>query len=106
MGVTPQHAPNIRVSIEHSKEICGVIQTDVIEPCAAHGDRRVMQHHERMALQLRHRDGLEPAAIAARMNLPESIVSDLLRRAERTIRAAQLAFLEALSEHAPRAVSR
>ena len=66
----------------------------------------MLSHHERMALRLRHRDGLEPAAIAARMNLPESIVSDLLRRAEGTIRVAQLAFLEALSEHAPRAVSR
>jgi DNA-directed RNA polymerase specialized sigma24 family protein len=66
----------------------------------------MMSHHERMALRLRHRDGLEPAAIAARMNLPETIVADLLRRAEATIRAAQLAFLEALSEHAPRAAPR
>lgn len=62
----------------------------------------MLSHHERMALRLRHRDGLELAAIAARMNLPEAIVTDLLRRAEMTIRAAQLAFLEALAEHAPR----
>jgi hypothetical protein len=40
-------------------------------------------------------------AIAARMHLPESIVRDLLRRGEVTIRAAQLAFLEALHEQAP-----
>jgi DNA-directed RNA polymerase specialized sigma24 family protein len=66
----------------------------------------MLSHHERMALRLRHRDGLEPAAIAARMNLPEAIVADLLRRAEATIRAAQLAFLEVLSEHAPRAAPR
>jgi hypothetical protein len=35
------------------------------------------------------------------MHLPESIVRDLLRRGEVTIRAAQLAFLEALHEQAP-----
>ena len=61
----------------------------------------MLSHHERMALRLRHRDGLEPAAIAARMNLPESIVADLIKRAELTIRAAQLAFIEALAENAP-----
>ena len=30
----------------------------------------LLSHHERMALRLRHRDGLASGAIAARMNLP------------------------------------
>jgi DNA-directed RNA polymerase specialized sigma24 family protein len=60
----------------------------------------LLSHHERMALRLRHRDGLASGAIAARMNLPEKIVSDLLESAEATVRAAQRAFVEALSENA------
>ena len=58
----------------------------------------MLSHHERMALRLRHREGLAPVAIAARMKLPESIVSDLLAQAERTVRLAQRAFIEALAE--------
>lgn len=61
----------------------------------------MLSHHERMALRLHHRDGLAPGAIAARMKLPESIVADLLAQAERTVRLAQRAFIDALSEHAP-----
>ena len=61
----------------------------------------LLSPHERMALHMRHGEGLADDAIAARMHLPESIVRDLLRRGEVTIRAAQLAFLEALHEQAP-----
>ena len=61
----------------------------------------LLSPHERMALHMRHGEGLADDAIAARMKLPESIVRDLLRRGEITIRAAQLAFLEALHEQAP-----
>ena len=61
----------------------------------------MLSHHERMALRLHHSDGLAPGAVAARMRLPESIVRDLITSGERTIRAAQLAFLEALVEQAP-----
>lgn len=75
-------------------------------PAAEHGPdafvERVMEllsQHERMALRMRHSQGLDDLAIAARMNLPETIVRDLLRRAELTVRAAQVAFLEALAEH-------
>lgn len=66
----------------------------------------MLSHHERMALRLRHRDGLAPGAIAARMKLPESIVADLLAQAERTVRLAQRAFIEALAEHAPTCAQR
>jgi DNA-directed RNA polymerase specialized sigma24 family protein len=66
----------------------------------------MLSHHERMALRLRHRDGLAPGAIAARMKLPESIVADLLAQAERTVRLAQRAFIDALAEHAPAAARR
>ena len=59
----------------------------------------LMSPHERLALRLRHGDGLDEGAIAARMNLPRAIVRDLLRRGELTIRAAQLAFIEAVGEH-------
>ena len=62
----------------------------------------MLSHHERMALRLHHGDGLAPGAVAARMRLPESIVRDLIGSGERTIRAAQAAFLEALVEQAPR----
>jgi DNA-directed RNA polymerase specialized sigma24 family protein len=58
----------------------------------------LLSHHERMALRLRHRDGLEPNAVAARMHLPETIVRDLIDTAERTIRAAQRLFIEAMVE--------
>lgn len=58
----------------------------------------LLSPHERMALRLRHGDGLAPGAIAARMHLPESIVLDLLGSAERTVRAAQRALLEAMAE--------
>jgi DNA-directed RNA polymerase specialized sigma24 family protein len=58
----------------------------------------LLSHHERMALRLRHRDGLEPKAVAARMHLPETIVRDLIDTAERTIRAAQRLFIEAMVE--------
>jgi len=58
----------------------------------------LLSHHERMALRLRHRDGLEPNAVAARMHLPETIVCDLIDTAERTIRAAQRLFIEAMAE--------
>jgi DNA-directed RNA polymerase specialized sigma24 family protein len=60
----------------------------------------LLSHHERMALRLRHRDGLASGAIAARMNLPEKIVRDLIESAEATVRAAQRAFVEALAENA------
>ena len=60
----------------------------------------LLSHHERMALRLRHRDGLARGAIAARMNLPEKIVGDLIESAEATVRAAQRAFVDALSESA------
>jgi len=66
----------------------------------------MLSHHERMALRLRHRDGLAPGAIAARMKLPESIVADLLAQAERTVRLAQRAFIDALAEHVPAAAQR
>ncbi len=66
----------------------------------------MLSHHERMALRLRHRDGMAPGAIAARMKLPESIVVDLLAQAERTVRAAQRAFIEALAEHSPTCAQR
>lgn len=66
----------------------------------------MLSHHERMALRLHHSDGLAPGAVAARMKLPESIARDLIASGERTIRAAQLAFLEALFEQAPRAAVR
>ena len=59
----------------------------------------LLSHHERMALRLRHRDGLASGAIAARMNLPEKIVGDLIESAEATVRAAQRAFVEALAEN-------
>ncbi|MCX5640178.1 MAG: hypothetical protein NT059_05095 [Planctomycetota bacterium] len=58
----------------------------------------LLSHHERMALRLRHRDGLTPDAVAARMHLPETIVRDLIDTAERTIRAAQRVFIEAMVE--------
>ena len=60
----------------------------------------LLSHHERMALRLRHRDGLAPNAVAARMHLPETIVRDLIDTAERTIRAAQRLFIEAMVEAA------
>jgi hypothetical protein len=40
------------------------------------------------------------------MKLPESIVADLLAQAERTVRLAQRAFIDALAEHAPAAAQR
>lgn len=58
----------------------------------------LLSHHERMALRLRHRDGLTPDAVAARMHLPETIVCDLINTAELTIRAAQRVFIEAMIE--------
>ena len=58
----------------------------------------LLSHHERMALRLRHRDGLTTNAVAARMHLPETIVCDLIDTAERTIRAAQRLFIEAMAE--------
>ena len=60
----------------------------------------LLSHHERMALRLRHRDGMDAGAIAARMSLPQSIVDDLLASAESTVRAAQRAFIAALVESA------
>ena len=60
----------------------------------------LLSHHERMALRLRHRDGLALNAVAARMHLPETIVRDLIDTAERTIRAAQRLFIEAMVEAA------
>jgi DNA-directed RNA polymerase specialized sigma24 family protein len=60
----------------------------------------LLSHHERMALRLRHRDGLATSAVAARMHLPETIVCDLIDTAERTIRAAQRLFIEAMVEAA------
>ena len=60
----------------------------------------LLSHHQRMALRLRHRDGLAPNAVAARMHLPETIVCDLIDTAERTIRAAQRLFIEAMVEAA------
>ena len=60
----------------------------------------LLSHHERMALRLRHRDGLAPNAVAARMHLPETVVCDLIDTAERTIRAAQRLFIEAMVEAA------
>ena len=60
----------------------------------------LLSHHQRMALRLRHRDGLAPNAVAARMHLPETIVRDLIDTAERTIRAAQRLFIEAMVEAA------
>jgi DNA-directed RNA polymerase specialized sigma24 family protein len=60
----------------------------------------LLSHHERMALRLRHRDGMDAGAIAARMSLPQSIVDDLLVSAESTVRAAQRAFIAALVESA------
>ena len=44
---------------------------------------------------------LAPGAIAARMGLPEAIVTELLGSAEATVRAAQRAFIEALVESKP-----
>ena len=58
----------------------------------------LLSHHQRMALRLRHRDGLAPNAVAARMHLPETVVCDLIDTAERTIRAAQRLFIEAMVE--------
>ena len=58
----------------------------------------LLSHHQRLALRLRHRDGLAPNAVAARMHLPETVVSDLIDTAERTIRAAQRLFIEAMVE--------
>ena len=60
----------------------------------------LLSHHERMALRLRHRDGLATNAVAARMHLPETVVCDLIDTAERTIRAAQRLFIEAMVEAA------
>jgi hypothetical protein len=60
----------------------------------------LLSHHQRMALRLRHRDGLATNAVAARMHLPETIVCDLIDTAERTIRAAQRLFIEAMVEAA------
>ena len=60
----------------------------------------LLSHHQRMALRLRHRDGLAPNAVAARMHLPETVVCDLIDTAERTIRAAQRLFIEAMVEAA------
>ena len=60
----------------------------------------LLSHHQRMALRLRHRDGLAPNAVAARMHLPETIVRDLIDTAERIIRAAQRLFIEAMVEAA------
>lgn len=64
MGMTPQHAPNFRVSIEHRKEICRVVEADGIEPCAAHGDRRVMKYDERMLRRSITQRGLESLQLA------------------------------------------
>lgn len=61
----------------------------------------LMSHHQRMALRLRHVEGLELHQVAARMNLPEGVVARLLAEAERTLSAARKAFIEALQEHAP-----
>ena len=60
----------------------------------------LLSHHQRMALRLRHRDGLAPNAVAARMHLPETVVCDLIDTAERTLRAAQRLFIEAMVEAA------
>jgi DNA-directed RNA polymerase specialized sigma24 family protein len=60
----------------------------------------LLSHHQRMALRLRHRNGLTTNAVAARMHLPETIVCDLIDTAERTIRAAQRLFIEAMVEAA------
>jgi DNA-directed RNA polymerase specialized sigma24 family protein len=60
----------------------------------------LLSHHQRMALRLRHRDGLATNAVAARMHLPETIVCDLIDTAERTIRAAQRLFIEAMVDAA------
>jgi DNA-directed RNA polymerase specialized sigma24 family protein len=58
----------------------------------------LLSHHQRMALRLRHLDGLATNAVAARMHLPETVVCDLIDTAERTIRAAQRLFIEAMVE--------
>ena len=63
----------------------------------------MLSHHERMALRLRHVEGLELHQVAVRMNLPEGVVARLLNDAERTLAAARRAFVSALQEHAPAA---
>ena len=63
----------------------------------------MLSHHERMALRLRHVEGLELDQVAVRMNLPEGVVARLLNDAERTLAAARRAFVSALQEHAPAA---
>lgn len=63
----------------------------------------LLSHHERMALRLRHVEGLELHQVAVRMNLPEGVVARLLNDAERTLAAARRAFVSALQDHAPAA---
>lgn len=63
----------------------------------------LLSHHERMALRLRHVEGLELHQVAVRMNLPEGVVARLLADAERTLAAARRAFVSALQDHAPAA---
>ena len=60
-----------------------------------------LTHHERMALRLRHGQGMEPPEIAARMHLPQGVVERLLADADRTLQAARRALVGALAEAAP-----
>lgn len=65
----------------------------------------LLSHHQRMALRLRHVEGLDVRQVAVRMNLPEGVVARLLADAERTLDAARRAFVTALQEHAPAAAA-
>jgi DNA-directed RNA polymerase specialized sigma24 family protein len=59
----------------------------------------VLSEHQRIALRLRHGEGLLPEQVAARMKLPQGVTDRLLADAERTLQAARRAFVEALVEH-------
>ena len=58
----------------------------------------VLSEHQRIALRLRHGEGLAPDQVAARMKLPQGVTDRLLADAERTLQAARRAFVEALVE--------
>ena len=60
----------------------------------------VLSEHQRIALRLRHGEGLAPEQVAARMKLPQGVTDRLLADAERTLQAARRAFVEALVENA------
>ena len=92
-----------RPSVKHSAAVADASATATAIDAKDEVLSRVLDllsHHQRMALRLRHRDGLAPNAVAARMHLPETIVCDLIDTAERTIRAAQRLFIEAMVEAA------